>query len=86
MFNFFKNKQSRGYLLSKELQLIVCNRVVEVLMQEYDFESEFIPLSEYTKNIIDMNASLYDVLKFADEYGCTVDYLLGRTDTPYYTL
>ena len=38
------------------------------------------------KNIYNLNPSINDVINFADEYNCTVDYLLGRTDTPYYTM
>lgn len=84
MFNFLRKKKRN--LFSEELQLIICNRSIKILMSEYNFESETFPSPKFIENIIDMNASDDDVLKFADEYGCTVDYLLGRTDTPYYTL
>lgn len=84
MFKFLRKK--RRNLFCKELQLIICNRTIKILFSEYNFEDETITNPKYIKNIIDMNASDEDVIKFADEYGCTVDYLLGRTDTPYYTL
>ncbi len=35
------------------------------------------------RNIYKLKASLSDIIRFADEYGCSVDYLLGRTENPY---
>lgn len=84
MFNFFKKRERN--LLPEELQLIICNRIVSILLEEYNIENEMIPNTKFIANTLKLGASIDDVMTFADEYGCTVDYLLGRTDTPYYTM
>lgn len=47
-----------------------------------ELKAKFPVICEDCENTI----TIEDVIDFANEYGCTVDYLIGRTDTPYYTL
>lgn len=86
MFNFFKRKGR----LSCELCKTVKKRAVDIMQQdnnEVHMESmNYIPYFDYiTGNdaIDDYRTTINDVIAFADEYGCTIDYLLGRTDNPY---
>ncbi len=89
MFNFLKRKGR----LSCELCETVKKRAVDIMRKdnnEVHMESvNYIPYFDYiTGNdaIDNYETTIDDVIAFAEEYGCTVDYLLGRTDTPYYTL
>lgn len=84
MFNFLKR---RGRL-NRELCEIVKKRAIDVMRldnREIYILDENKLITGY-KSIDNYKAIIDDVMTFANEYGCTVDYLLGRTDTPYYTL
>ena len=35
------------------------------------------------KNIYRLKPTINDIIRFAEEYGCSVDYLLGLSDNPY---
>ena len=68
---------------------IVRERVIKIL-EENGMEKEDTSASLYSLCRYDMiyngRIPMLKVIIFADKYGCTVDYLLGRTDTPYYTM
>lgn len=68
---------------------IVRERIIKIL-EENGMEKEDINALLYTLCRADMiyngRIPMLKVIIFADKYGCTVDYLLGRTDTPYYTM
>ena len=80
-------------ILNDEMQEIIYNRAIDIIKNDNILipamnlgivvQSELIRSSSA---IYDRKATIDDVIAFADEYGCTIDYLLGRTDTPYYTL
>lgn len=55
---------------------------------EYEYYDRFhlktvVAWEERHENIATKCASINDVIRFADEYGCSVDYLLGRSNNPY---
>lgn len=70
-------------------QSIIRDRAIDIVSEnypEYDIYDIINKLSNEYIRIALGQPEIDDVITFANEYGCTVDYLLGRTDTPYYTL
>lgn len=49
----------------------------------FDGRRYVVAWEERHENIAIKCANINDVIRFADEYGCSVDYLLGRSDNPY---
>lgn len=69
--------------------MVIRDRALSIIAENYphiDWREHRQILRCNYYNVYMCELSIDDVTKFADEYGCTVDYLLGRTDTPYYML
>lgn len=84
------NRRTQGIVKARAISLVVGDTLCEDESKNEGKEridcytvSEL--LRDYPK-ILRLKATLDDVVQMADDYGCTVDYLLGRTDSPYYTL
>lgn len=85
----FRKKQESNIesRLSKiDQSIVVMNACLIVLENENNVVDTLSVLKCKYSKIYFEEATLSDVELFADEYGVTLDYMLGRTDTPYYTL
>lgn len=69
------------------VQCQIKKRALKVIRENgYDFFSASVILEVNHPKINLMQAGIEDVIEFIEEYGVTLDYMFGRTDTPYYTM
>lgn len=88
MFEFRKKRESNieSRLSKVDQSIVAVNAYLIVLENENNANDTLDVLKCKYSKIWFEEATLNDVILFADEYGVTLDYMLGRTDTPYYTL
>lgn len=85
----------RKGILERELCEVVYDRAKSIVYNDNespdetavrfncDIKKDVAAWEDRYRNLMLRRASINDVIRFADEYGCTVDYLLGRTEHPY---
>lgn len=88
MFKFRKKRKTNieSKLSKVDQSIVAVNAYLIVLENENNANDTLGVLKCKYPKIYFEEATLNDVILFADEYGVTLDYMLGRTDTPYYTL
>lgn len=88
MFKFRKKRKTNieSKLSKVDQSIVAVNAYLIVLENENNADDTLSVLKCKYSKIYFEEATLSDVELFADEYGVTLDYMLGRTDTPYYTL
>ena len=75
------------YKLNDYLQCDIKARALNVIEEnEGNFTDANLKLKGFYQNIYWERTHIDDLLNFCDEYGVTLDYMLGRTETPYYTM